>query len=68
MRVEIYDSIDSMREAQMRDEMKMTPEQRLELVFQLIDLAIAISPDHKLKSSDRDNLPWIELHFKDDIG
>lgn len=44
----------------------MTPEQRLELAFQLIDLAIALSPTGKLTASDKDDISWIELRRKDD--
>lgn len=66
MRVEIFDNIDAIHEAQMKERMNMTPEQRLDIAFQLIDLAIAFSPNKKLTSAGKDNLPWIELHFKDD--
>ena len=64
----IFDSVELMREARMRDEMKMTPAQRMELVFQLMDLAIALSPKKKLESSHDDKIQWIELNLKDGVS
>ena len=68
LKVQIVESFELMNEAQMREEMNMTPEQRLDAAFQLIDLAIAFSPNKKLESAFKDDLPWIELHFKNDRG
>ena len=39
----------------------MTPEQRLLLTFELMDLAIAISPSKKLTSHDDGSIAWLEL-------
>jgi len=66
-KVEIYDSIEAMNEARVREEMNMTPVQRIELVFQLMDLAIAMSPNKKLESYKDDDIPWIELKLKNDF-
>lgn len=68
VKAEIFDSVESMREAQIQDEMNMTPAQRVELVFQLMDLAIALSPDKRLESRRDDNIQWIELKLKDDFA
>lgn len=65
VKAEIFDNVESMREAQVQDEMNMTPTQRVELVFQLMDLAIALSPNKKLESRHDDNIQWIELKLKD---
>lgn len=66
MRVELFNNIESLHNARKKKESHMTPEQRLELAFQLIDLAIAVSPTGKLTTSKKDNISWIELRLKDD--
>ena len=43
------------------EEINMTPEQRILLTFELMDLAIAISPSKKLTSYDEGSIAWIEL-------
>jgi hypothetical protein len=47
--------------------MKMTPQQRIDLVFQLMDLAIIMSPNKKIESSHVEDIPWIELRLKNDF-
>ena len=67
VKAEIFDSVESMHDARMHDEMNMTPTQRVEIVFQLMDLAIALSPGKKHESPQDDKIQWIELKLKDVI-
>jgi hypothetical protein len=64
----VFDNVELMREAQMRDEMNMTAAQRIDLVFQLMDLAIALSPNKKIESSHDEKIQWIELYPKDGVS
>jgi len=50
------------KSAQEKEELAMTPEQRLELMFQLIDLSIALTPSKELPRQD-DSIQWIDLHL-----
>lgn len=50
------------KSAQEKEELDMTPEQRLELTFQLIDLSIAITPSKELPQQDG-SIKWIDLHL-----
>jgi len=63
-KVQVYNNLKDLHEAQRKDSELLTATQRLEQAFHLIDLAVAMSPDKKLRSEGKDNLPWIELHFK----
>lgn len=56
-------NIDEKKDDQERIEMAMTPEERLFLVLDLMDLSIALSPEKSLPSKD-DQIEWIELKFK----
>ena len=66
-KAELFDCVESMHEARMQDEINLTPTQRVEIVFQLMDLAIALSPGKKLESRQDDKIQWIELKLKDVI-
>lgn len=57
-------SLTEKKEQQILEEMNMTPEQRLILAFQLIELAIEITPGKKLKSLEDSSIEWIELKMK----
>ena len=57
-------SLDSKKEEQIREEMAMTPEQRMNLAFQLIELAIAFSPEKELINEEDKSIPWINLKLK----
>ena len=54
-------SLKEKKKDQEMEEINMTPEQRLLLAFELMDLAIAISPSKKLTSYDDGSIAWLEL-------
>jgi hypothetical protein len=58
-------NIDEKKDDQQQLEMAMTPDERLLLCLDLIDLSIALSKDGPLRSND-DQIQWIELRFKRD--
>lgn len=58
-------NIEEKKDDQQRLEMAMTPDERLLLCLDLIDLSIALSKDKSLRSND-DQIQWIELRFKKD--
>ena len=57
-------SLQEKKKDQEMEEINMTPEQRLLLVFQLMDLAIAISPASELLSYDDGSITWLELKLR----
>ncbi len=54
-----------MEAEKIREDMAMTPKQRLMLALQLMETAIALSPDKTLHSQDDGGIKWIELKPKD---
>lgn len=48
--------------AQEKEDLTMTPEQRLELMFQLIDLSVALTPSKELSQAEN-SIQWIDLHL-----
>ena len=49
-------------------EMSLTPQQRIDRVFQLMDLATLMSSTSEIApSSHKDHIPWIELRLKNDF-
>lgn len=60
-------NINEKKDSQRKAEMRMTPQQRIERVFQLMDLAIVMATKNKTASSHKDHIPWIELRLKNDF-
>lgn len=56
--------INKKKEDQVRAEMAMTPNERLLLCLDLMDLAVALRNGEALPPKE-DNIEWIELKFKD---
>ncbi len=49
------------KSAQEKEELNMTPEQHLELTFQLMDLSIALTQSKEMPGQT-DSIQWIDLH------
>lgn len=60
-------NINEKKDSQRKAEMRMTPQQRIERVFQLMDLAIVMATKNETASSHKDHIPWIELRLKNDF-
>ena len=67
MKAELF-SLDNKDDLQRRREMELSPAERWNLAFQLIELARAISPNKLLEPPKDDWIAWIELKPKDDTN
>lgn len=56
-------SIESKKDDQRVEEMRMTSQQRFDLAFEMIELALAVTPNHQFPPPD-DGIKWIELRMK----
>jgi len=52
----------AMREDQVREDIAMTPLQRLELAFQISDFAVAFDREREPSNQNTSSIQWIELH------
>lgn len=50
-----------MSEEQLKEDMAMTPLERLELAFQISDFALALRQQHDAVKEEPSTTPWIEL-------
>ena len=51
-----------MREDQVREDISMTPLQRLELAFKISDFAIDLHPHRETTKEEITSIQWIELN------
>jgi len=51
-----------MSEDQIREDISMTPLQRLELAFKISDFAADLHPDRETTKDESTSIHWIELH------
>jgi hypothetical protein len=51
---------------QRNEEMRLKTTERWNLAFELIELALALSPNGKFPPPPNDSINWIELKFKDE--
>ena len=65
VKAEVFSSHEEMEKARIAADMLLTPEQRLDVAFQLMELALELSPDRKFPAPEEDGLLWIELKLKD---
>ena len=63
-KIEVF-NINEKDDEQRKREMAMSPEQRLILTLDLMDLAVALSRDKFLKQNE-DNIEWIELSMENE--
>jgi hypothetical protein len=64
MKVELFD-IKNKRDDQIKWSQKMTPNERLLLCLDLIDLSIALAPNKTIVTHSDDPIKWIQLRMKD---
>lgn len=58
-------SHEEMEAEKIREDMAMSPQERLLLSLKLMDLSRALTPDNKLHSSENSTIKWKELKRKD---
>ena len=51
-----------MTEEQIREDVSMSPLERLDLAFQLSDFALDLQRNHKTIKEESASIQWIELH------
>ena len=66
MKKVVLTSLENKKDDQRLEEMRMTAQERWNSAFELIELALALSPDKKFPPPIDDSIEWIELKMKDD--
>lgn len=51
-----------MSEGQVREDISMTPLQRLELAFKISEFAVDLHPDRETSKEESKSIQWIVLH------
>ena len=52
----------AMSEEQIKEDIAMTPLERLNLAFQISDFALELRPNHETIKEESSPIQWIELH------
>jgi len=55
-------SLAAMGDEQVKEDMTMTPLERLILAFQISDFALEVRRNHEINEEESGSIQWIELH------